>query len=227
VGFATAVVAGAVLSLVRRDRTRVASDIGGMIGRFTLPALGLRLMVTHRERLAAARPCVYVANHQSFVDYPVLGSIFPPRTVVLGRANLRRMPLIGWLYRATGNLLVDRADPASRRAAIEQMIDAVRGGTSVWVFPEGTRNAGAPGTLLAFRRGAFHVAAATGAPVVPVVVEPLRPRTDLRARRLAPRTLRVEVLEPIHAQGLDADAVARDAQDRMAAALRRIGATQE
>lgn len=221
-GFLVAVVLGSALALMRRDRARLASDIGRMIGRLACPPAGLRLDVRHAERLEASQPCVYVANHQSYLDYPILGSVFPPNTVVLGRADLGRMPLIGWLYRATGNLLVDRADPASRRAALELMTRAVRGGTSVWVFPEGTRNAGAPGTLLPFRRGAFHVAAATGAAVIPIVVEPLRPHTDLRARRLRARTLRVVVLEPVLVAGRDAKALATEVRDRMLDALHRL-----
>lgn len=218
-GFGVAVVLGSALALMRRDRARLASDIGRMIGRLACPPAGLRLDVRHAERLQPSQPCVYVANHQSYLDYPILGSIFPPNTVVLGRADLGRMPLIGWLYRATGNLFVDRADPRSRRAALERMTRAVRDGTSVWVFPEGTRNAGAPGTLLPFRRGAFHVAAATGVPVVPVVVEPLRPHTDLRARRLARRVVRVLVLEPVFPAGRDAEGLSGAVRERMQAAL--------
>jgi 1-acyl-sn-glycerol-3-phosphate acyltransferase len=185
------------------------------------PAAALRLRVEGRERLAARQPCVYVANHQSYLDYAVLGSIYPTRTVVLGRANLARMPLIGWLYRATGNLLVDRDDPASRRAALDALADAVHAGRSVWVFPEGTRN-GVPGTLLPFHAGAFRVAITTRVPVVPIVVEPLRPRTDLRARRLTPRRLTVRVLEPVVPDGEEARALRDVVRERMLEALREL-----
>lgn len=220
-GVAGAVASGLVELLVGRDRPRLASRIMHRMGRLVCPAIGVRLHVDGIERLAASQPCVYVANHQSFVDYPVLGSIYPERTVVLGRANLARMPIIGRLYRATGNLLVDRADGGSRQAALAALLAAVRAGQSVWVFPEGTRNR-TPGTLLPFHAGAFRVASEIGVPVVPIVVEPLRPRTDVHARRLDPRTLRIRVLEPVLPDGRGARALGDVVRGRMLDALEQF-----
>jgi 1-acyl-sn-glycerol-3-phosphate acyltransferase len=221
-GFAAAVVAGAALFVARRDRTRVPRDVARLIGRLVCPAARLRVRVRGGKHLVAGGPCVYVANHQSYLDYAILGTIYPERTVVLGRADLARIPLVGWLFRATGNLLVERGDVTSRRVALESLADAVRAGRSVWVFPEGTRN-GEPGTLLPFHRGAFHVAARLDVPVVPIVVEPLRPLTDLRARRLTPRTVEVRVLRPVRPRGRGPGALADDVRARMSEALASAG----
>lgn len=217
-GFGIALVTCAIEFVVGYDRQGLPRRFTRRLARLALPAARVRLDVRGIERMDATRPCVFVANHQSFLDYAILGAIYPERTVVLGRANLARMPIVGWLYRATGNLLVDRADPDSRRAAIGAMVRAVREGRSVWVFPEGTRNA-IPGTLLRFHGGAFRVATETGVPVVPIVVEPLAPRTDLRARRLEARTLIVHVLQPVMPNGMDARALACIVRERMLEAL--------
>lgn len=221
VGFFAAVAAGIGAFVARRDRTRVPRDVARWIGRLVLPAARITVRAEGAAVLEGAQPCVYVANHQSYLDYAILGSIYPPRTVVLGRASLARIPLVGWLYRRTGNLLVERSARGSRGAALAALTAAVRQGTSVWIFPEGTRN-GTPETLLPFHAGAFRVACATGAPIVPIVVAPLAPRTDLRRRRLERRVVHVEVLAPLRPDGRDAAELAHDARERMQAAVTRL-----
>lgn len=213
-GFVTAVLAGAAMLLASRDRARVPARIARLLSRLMCPAVGVRVAVRGAEHLRGDGPRVYVANHQSYLDYPILGAVFPERTVLLGQSVLDRIPVVGWLFRATGNVVVSRESAESRRAALATLLEVVRQGRSVWVFPEGTRNA-APGTLLRFHRGAFHVAATLGVPVVPIVVEPLAPRTDLRARRLERRTVHIDVLPPVHPAGRDALSLADEVRERM------------
>jgi 1-acyl-sn-glycerol-3-phosphate acyltransferase len=220
--FLAAAAYGIGIALVRRDRSRVAHDYARLLARLVRPALGLRVRIRGRENLLAQRPCIYIVNHQSIVDVPVLAEIFPPDTVVIGKKELRRIPLFGWLYERTGNILIDRADShraVGRMREAEQAI--LERGVSVWVFPEGTRGR-VPGELLPFKKGAFHMAIATGAPLVPVVVSPLAERVDLERRRIRPGPVEVRVLEPIPARGLrdsDLGALLALAHARMQAAL--------
>ena len=73
--------------------------------------MGWRIEVANRETLDSARPCVIVGNHQSFLDVVTFGSIFPERTVSAGKREIGRIPVFGWFYRLSGNLVIDRGNP--------------------------------------------------------------------------------------------------------------------
>jgi 1-acyl-sn-glycerol-3-phosphate acyltransferase len=158
--------------------------------------MGWRMDVANRERLDSARPCVFVANHQSFLDVVTFGSIFPQRTVSAGKREIGRIPVFGWFYRLSGNLVLDRGNPRDARDSLDAAARTIRGeNVSVWFMPEGHRNQTAE--LLPFKSGAFRLALAAKVPIVPVVAEPLRAIADTGERRARRGTLRISVLEPI------------------------------
>jgi 1-acyl-sn-glycerol-3-phosphate acyltransferase len=196
-GFLAASVYGVAIAVFRRDKSRVAHDYARMMVRLMRPPLGLEVRVEGRENLGKARPCIYVANHQSAYDVPVLAELYPVRTVVIGKKELARIPFFGWLYRVTGNVLIDRQDNPSAVGRLQEAERAIlERRVSVWIFPEGTRGR-EPGRLLPFKKGAFYMAVATGAPLVPVVAGPIAPVFDLQRRIARPGTVVVRVLEPI------------------------------
>jgi 1-acyl-sn-glycerol-3-phosphate acyltransferase len=224
-GFAAASVYAIAIALLRRDRSRVAYDYAMAMVRLMRPPLGLRVEVTGRENIMARRPCIYIANHQSAFDVPVLAELHTPHTVIIGKKELSRIPLFGWLYRVTGNILIDRANRSNAVGRLREAEVAIRErGVSVWIFPEGTRG-NTRGQLLPFKKGAFYMAIATGAPLVPVVVGPVSDVFDLNERRARPGTVRVRVLEPIATDGLadsDVDQLMSVARARMSGALAEL-----
>ena len=158
--------------------------------------MGWDIQVEDRHRLDACRPCVFVANHQSFLDVVTFGSIFPRRTVSAGKREIGRIPIFGWFYRLSGNLIIDRDHPRGALASLEEAARVMKEeGVSVWFMPEGHRNPGP--TLLPFKAGAFRLARAAGVPVVPIVAEPLTVIADTRRHLARPGTLRVRILEPL------------------------------
>jgi 1-acyl-sn-glycerol-3-phosphate acyltransferase len=224
VGFIGAVAYGAVLFIVRRDRSLVARDTARAISRGICAPAGIRVRAVGLERLEARRPCVYVANHQSYLDYGILARIYPAGTAVVGKREMARLPVIGWLFRATGNVLIDRDDAESALRTLDALVAAVHGGRSVWIFPEGTRGPG-DGELLPFKSGAFRLAIAAGVPVVPVVVSPLKPFYDLRAWRAEPAVVTVTVLPPLETGELeraDVRTLADAVRARMADVVRTV-----
>ena len=224
-GFVVASVYGVWIAVLRRDRSRVASDYAHALTRLMRPGLGLTTEVRGREHLLAHRPCIYIANHQSMFDVPVLAELYGPGMVVIGKKELRSIPFFGWLYAVTGQVFIDRKDnpkAVGRLREAEQAILERR--VSVWIFPEGTRGR-EPGRLLPFKKGAFHMAVATGAPLVPVVVEPVERFFSVTLRRARPGRIRVRVLEPIVPAGHDPDELRALAQERMQAALDELAAT--
>ncbi len=172
----------------------IAKDTARVMARLVCAGGDIRVRVIDGERMTQLQPCVYVANHQSFVDYPILATIFPARTVIVGKAEIGRIPLIGWLFRVTGNVLLARANGRGAADTLTELVKAiVRDGQSIWMFPEGTRRRTAE-PMLPFKSGAFRVAAAAGVPIVPVVVSSLTPHIDLATRQAEPTTITIRVL---------------------------------
>jgi 1-acyl-sn-glycerol-3-phosphate acyltransferase len=169
---------------------------GQVFCRGVVRLMGWRVDVANRERMDDARPCVFVANHQSFLDVVTFGSIFPKRTVSAGKREIGRIPIFGWFYRLSGNLVIDRAHPRGARDSLEEAARTIRAESlSVWFMPEGHRNP--EPELLPFKTGAFRLALAARVPVVPIVAEPLGVIADTTRRRARPGVLRVTVLEPV------------------------------
>lgn len=131
--------------------------------------LRLKLKIDARPLRDHQRACVIVANHQSNYDLFVLGSVVPERTVSIGKKSLKWVPFFGQLYWLAGNVLLDRGNARRAKQAMLTTTDTLKHrDTSIWVFPEGTRNLGED--LLPFKKGAFQMAIAAGVPIIPVCV---------------------------------------------------------
>lgn len=189
--------------------------------------LGWRIVVEGSERLALAAPCVIAVTHQSNLDIVALGTTFPPRTAVVGKLEVRKIPLFGWFFAATGNILIDRGDPQRARATIARAAERIRSERlSVWMFPEGHRNRRPE--LLPFKKGAFHLALAARVPVVPVAADPIATLLDGHRLMVRPGTLRVRVLPPVPTEGRsgeDVDGLLADVRAALQGARDELAAT--
>lgn len=141
---------------------------------------------------------VVLANHQSNFDLFIVGQVIPRRTVAVGKKSLGWIPLFGQLFWLGGNVLIDRGNAYKARRAMLATTKTLQQGTSIWIFPEGTRNQDEQ--LRAFKKGAFHMALAAGAPIVPVCVSRYRRRMGLNS--WAQRTVTIRALAPIATAGL-------------------------
>ena len=112
-------------------------------------------------------PCVYAANHRSWMD-PLLALALFPGVRVPVNVGYTRIPLMGPIMRWMGCVTLDKGSPARLAAALEECRRALAAGEPVFAFPEGRRTAG-PG-LGAFGDAFFRLAIEAGAPVVPVVL---------------------------------------------------------
>lgn len=130
---------------------------------------GVRLTVEGVEHLPSRGPVVYMSNHQGNFDIPLLYAALPVQFRWLAKAELFRIPLFGLTMRIAGYIPVERKD---RRLAIQSMNKAaqqVAAGTSIMIFPEGTRSP--DGTLLPFKKGGFVLAQQAQAPIVPIAID--------------------------------------------------------
>jgi 1-acyl-sn-glycerol-3-phosphate acyltransferase len=130
--------------------------------------LGLyhRIRVEGREHLPRAGGVLLVANHQSFLDIPVVAVATDRHVAFVARESLARSRFLAFLMRESGSVLVRRGE--SDRAALESMIEHLRQGDCVSVFPEGTRTR--DGSLGEFRRGALLAARRAGCPILPLAI---------------------------------------------------------
>ena len=190
-----------ILWLLIRPRNRQTLYVFGRVFcRGLVGMMGWRIEVANGERLRLC-PCVIVGNHQSFLDVATFGSIFPPQTVSAGKREIGKIPIFGWFYRLSGNLIIDRGNARDALASLETAAEVMRREKiSVWFMPEGHRNT-AP-ELLPFKSGAFRLAITAQVPIVPIVAEPLSVIVDTRRHLARPGRLRVRVLEPASTEGL-------------------------
>jgi 1-acyl-sn-glycerol-3-phosphate acyltransferase len=161
-------------------------------------------------------PVVVAANHQSYLDAIVLTALLPPRFAYVVKKELEKSFATRLLLRGLGAVFVERFDPAQGMEETRKVLDVLRGGTSLVIFPEGTFRRG-PG-LLPFRLGTFVVAAEAGVPVVPLVIQGTR--SVLRGDSPFPRrgTASVAALPPVLPQGTGWTA-AVDLRDSVRAAI--------
>lgn len=185
--------------------------------------LGLKTKVHGSKHLLSSQPCVYVANHQSNLDIITLARTYCPRTVVIGKKELLRIPIFGLMFAGAGNIMIDRKNRAHALNGLDSAAKAVREKRlSVWIFPEGTRNRGRL-EMLPFKKGAFHLAIKAQIPIVPIVNQHLLRYFDFKQRRINhSEVLHIQVLEPIPTAGLtlkDLDALMTTVRQRMETAL--------
>jgi 1-acyl-sn-glycerol-3-phosphate acyltransferase len=167
--------------------------------RLILLTTGVRVAVEGLERLVPGRTYVFVSNHQSIYDIPVLFWSLPYQLRIIAKESLGRFPFLGWHLRRTGHMLVDRRNPD--RAAIFGWAGRLTvQGLSLIVFPEGTRSR--DGRVGRFKGGSFYLALEAGLPIVPLSV--IGTRHVMLKGRLAvyPGRVRLVVHEPIDTTGL-------------------------
>lgn len=157
-------------SMALDRRGRLAHGCARTWARLILLTTGVRTTASGVERVDPATPCVFVSNHQSIYDIPVLFDLLPLQLRIISKASLGRFPVLGWHLRWTGHLLVDRARAGV--STLKQVARMMRQGHSLIVFPEGTRSR--DGRVGRFRRGLFLLAIEAGLPVVPVAVSGTR-----------------------------------------------------
>ena len=131
-----------------------------------LATTGVRVKVTGRHLLESRRSYVFVSNHQSIYDFPILITSIPFQLRIIAKASLATFPVIGWHLRYAGHLLIDRT--RAGMATLNSVAALMKRGQSLIVFPEGTRSKNEK--VLTVRRGLFLLAIRSGLPIVPVAV---------------------------------------------------------
>ncbi|WOO79683.1 putative 1-acyl-sn-glycerol-3-phosphate acyltransferase [Vanrija pseudolonga] len=199
------------------------------------PLMGLHFDVEgqeHLDGLLTARDgkpqsAVIIGNHQSMLDILYLGRIFPKRTSIMAKKELKMTPILGQYMTLSGAVFIDRKNRKDAVNTVEQAGATMKkNDVSIWIFPEGTRSLHPEPTMLPFKKGAFHLAVQAQIPVVPVVCENYHRLFDSKSRLDGGR-LKIKILPPISTKGLTADdvhALAESTQKLMLETLIEISA---
>ncbi len=167
--------------------------------RLILATTGVHVDVSGLERLVSDRAYVFVANHQSIYDIPIVFWSLPYQIRIIAKESLGRFPFLGWHLRRTGHMLVDRRRP-DRAAIFGRASKLMKDGLSLIVFPEGTRSC--DGRVAPFKGGSFYLALESELPIVPISIVGSR-RVMLKGRLATyPGRVKLIVHEPIDTTGL-------------------------
>ena len=156
---------------------------------------GARLEVSGREHVDPARPTLYIANHQSAIDIPVLFVAIPINLRFVAKKQLAWVPLMGWYMAVAGYIFVDRSDRASAIASLDRAARKIRKGISLIMYAEGTRSP--DGRILPFKKGPFALAQKAGVAVCPVTIEGSGRLMPKKRWTITPGPIKVKIGAPI------------------------------
>jgi 1-acyl-sn-glycerol-3-phosphate acyltransferase len=176
--------------------------IGMSIARLGVRAAGVCVEISGLENVPPGVSCIFLANHVSNLDPPILFPAVPGQASVMLKKELMRIPLLGTAMRMAKFVPVERrSSRESAQASVTAAAETVRSGLHFLIFPEGTRSK--DGRLQPFKRGPFYLATETGAPVVPVAISGTEKLMRKGSAKIYPGVARVEMLKPIYPIGFE------------------------
>ncbi|MDZ4795367.1 MAG: lysophospholipid acyltransferase family protein [Bacteroidota bacterium] len=166
--------------------------------------VGCPLKVKGKEKFKPGTAYIVVCNHNSMLDIPISCPFIPGPNKTIAKKSFTKVPIFGWFYRK-GAVLVDRKSEISRRKSFDEMKNVLASGMHMSVYPEGTRNRTTE-PMKKFYDGAFKLAIATNAPILPAVI--FNTRKALPVNKFfyfIPHRLRMHFLDPVEVNGQSDD----------------------
>ena len=155
----------------------------------------IRVTVTGYSNIDPGRSYIYMSNHQSNFDIPVLLAYLDTQFRYLAKAELFKIPIFGYAMKRAGYISIDRSNRKSAFESLKEAAKKIRNGASVLIFPEGTRSR--DGNIRPFKKGGFALAVDSGVPVVPIVIHGTWSIMPKKGIRIKPGNVVIEILKPI------------------------------
>ncbi len=173
-----------------------------------LKIAGAKIIVQGKENLIKNEPCIFVANHRSQYDIPIMLTKVDDKPIaLLSKIEVDKLPFVRKWMRMLHCVFVDRKDARKSMMALNEAIEVVKSGYSMAIFPEGTRFKGEEGDVGEFKGGAFRIAAKTKAPIIPIAISNSRAIMEANHNIMTPGTIIVKILPPIQTQALTKDEI--------------------
>ncbi len=176
---------------------------------------GIRFVIKGMTENAGSGSYIFMSNHQSNFDIPVLLGGLPYQFRWLAKAELFKIPIFGASMKGAGYISIDRSDRKSAFESLARAAQLIRNGTSVLIFPEGTRSP--DGRLLSFKKGGFVLAVDAGVPIIPIIItgtHDIMPKKSLMIER---HPVVVKILAPI-----ETAAYSRENKDDLMTHVRQV-----
>jgi 1-acyl-sn-glycerol-3-phosphate acyltransferase len=156
-------------------------------------AAGIKIEISDKENIPSGRSCIFMSNHVSNLDPPVLIPLLPGRSSVLLKKELMNIPILGRAMRMAKFVPVERGSRRdAAKASVEAAAEALRSGLHILVYPEGTRSP--DGRLSTFKKGPFFLAQETQAPIVPIALSGTQTMMRKGSYAITPGLARIQVL---------------------------------
>ncbi|HET9180522.1 MAG TPA: lysophospholipid acyltransferase family protein [Candidatus Angelobacter sp.] len=183
------------------DRTgAVQHGFARLWSRMILGTIGAKITVTGLDKIDTSRAHVYVVNHLSALDVPVLYLSLPFQFRILAKRELFRYPFMGWHLRRSGQIPVVLDNPKASIRSLQLAVTAVKNNMSVVVFPEGGRSR--DGQIRPFMGGAFFAAIRAQADIVPMALIGTYETLRMNSFHIRPQPVQLLVADPISTSGL-------------------------
>jgi len=189
--------------------------IAGIWAKSILIVSGIHVNVKGLSNIDPAKSYIYMSNHQSNFDIPILLGCLPVQFRWLAKAELFKIPIFGRAMRGAGYVGIDRFNRESAFESIEEAAGKMKSGVSIMIFPEGTRSR--DGNIRPFKKGGFIMAVDSGASVVPIVIHGTRPIMAKNSLRINPGDVTMEIGNPIETTGYT-----RETKDDLIKYVRRV-----
>ena len=189
-------------------------------GWLILQSNGVTVQITGVEHIDSARPAIYMCNHQGTFDIFSLLAHLPVQFRWVAKVGLFRIPVLGWAMSTAGYISLDRSKRKRAYRGMEIAALKIKEGTSVVMFPEGSRSY--DGTLQPFMNGGFTLAIRAGAPIYPITVDgswAIMPRTTLRIKRGMVRIVIERPIETADSTMQDRKRLMQEVEQKMRANL--------
>jgi len=197
---------------------------GHAVARFwatgSLRMASVGVAVSGLELVPQDGPVIYMGNHQGNFDIHSLTVAIPRTFSWIAKEELFRVPVFGSAMRRAGYIPLNRSDGRKALRSMAQAAERIASGTSVVIFPEGTRTN--DGALLPFKRGAFLLAAKAGVPIVPFTINGSMQRNPRNSLELYPGTVSVCFSAPIASKGVPEGELMERVREAIAARLEVI-----
>lgn len=161
---------------------------------------GVKVHVTGLELLDPKQAYVFVSNHWSYLDATPLFSYTGRRMGIVAKKELLKAPILGYGMGFVNVIAIDRSNRERAVASLDEATARLRSGISFGVCPEGTR--AQPGEMLPFKKGAFHMAAQAGAPIVPMALKNSDQLMGKGTGEAWPGTIEMIILPPVETGGV-------------------------
>ena len=192
--------------------------MGVRIGIAGVRLVGVKIEVAGADKLDWDGTYIFMCNHLSNLDPPIVIPVMPKRTSVLVKKELFRIPILGWAMRLASLVPVNRQNREAAIASLRSAGNVLHSGINMTVWPEGSRSP--DGRLLPFKKGPFYLAMESGVPVVPITLvgtHEIWPKGEFGVH---PGTVKVIFHEPIGPAGFsDQDALMNAVRERIRSSL--------